>query len=71
MPKQVHTPSFLSYWDELKTQLACPKCHGKLDLARGASEIVCTDCLRVYPVLDGIPVLISERASIAGETVQR
>jgi uncharacterized protein YbaR (Trm112 family) len=41
--------------------LACPVCYGKLAVAvRG---IACTGCQRVYPLVDGIPVLIGERAA--------
>lgn len=41
-------------------QLACPVCLGgvRLDLGR----LVCEGCGRTYPVVDGIPVLIADRA---------
>jgi uncharacterized protein YbaR (Trm112 family) len=39
-------------------QLACPACLGNLRM-EGAS-LACTGCGRVYPVVDGIPVLIAE-----------
>jgi len=42
-------------------QLACPVCLGELRL-EGAS-LVCAGCGRSYPVVDGIPVLIAERAT--------
>jgi hypothetical protein len=41
-------------------QLACPACQGELALAGGA--IRCRGCGRSYPLIDGIPVLIAERA---------
>ncbi len=41
-------------------QLACPACYG--DLRPEDACLVCTTCRRVYPVIDGIPVLIVERA---------
>lgn len=41
-------------------QLACPVCFGELRFA--AARATCIACGRVYPVLDGIPVLIGERA---------
>jgi uncharacterized protein YbaR (Trm112 family) len=41
-------------------QLACPVCFGGLRLA--ADAIVCAGCGRAYPLIDGIPVLIAERA---------
>jgi uncharacterized protein YbaR (Trm112 family) len=40
--------------------LACPACYG--DLRLEDSRLFCTACGRVYPVVDGIPVLIIERA---------
>ena len=42
-------------------QLACPACRGGLLLAGMALE--CAGCGRVYPVVDGIPVLIDGRAA--------
>lgn len=41
-------------------QLACPACTGDLHLK--ALHLVCSACGRAYPVIDGIPVLITERA---------
>jgi hypothetical protein len=41
--------------------LACPACLGSL--CAEASSLVCTACGRAYPVVDGIPVLIAERAT--------
>jgi uncharacterized protein YbaR (Trm112 family) len=37
--------------------LACPACIGGLTLDAG--KLVCTKCGRVYPIVDGIPVLIA------------
>ena len=41
-------------------RLACPVCLGGLRL--GDSRLHCEGCGRVYPVVDGIPVLIPDRA---------
>jgi uncharacterized protein YbaR (Trm112 family) len=41
-------------------QLACPACHG--DLHAEDSRLVCSACGRRYPIVDGIPALIVERA---------
>jgi len=43
-------------------QLACPVCFGELRLDETGQRICCAGCLRVYPLVDGIPVLIAERA---------
>ncbi|MFP5205656.1 MAG: Trm112 family protein [Acidobacteriota bacterium] len=40
--------------------LACPACRG--DLQPEADRLCCAACGRRYPVIDGIPVLIAERA---------
>ncbi len=41
-------------------EIACPACHG--DLRFENSGLICAACGRVYPIVDGIPVLIIERA---------
>jgi uncharacterized protein len=43
-------------------QLACPACFGRLQLHR--ERLRCADCRRAYPILEGIPILIAERAEI-------
>jgi uncharacterized protein YbaR (Trm112 family) len=40
--------------------LACPACQGVLSIYE--NRLVCTACRRAYPIVDGIPVLIAERA---------
>lgn len=46
--------------------LACPACRGDVTLQGG--QIVCRSCGRVYPVRDGIPVmLVDEAAGPQGE----
>jgi uncharacterized protein YbaR (Trm112 family) len=42
--------------------LACPACLGGLGLDEG--KLICAECGRIYPVVDGIPVLIAERAEL-------
>ena len=44
--------------------LACPVCFGLLTFSE--VEVVCAGCGRSYPVVDGIPVLIAERATTPG-----
>jgi uncharacterized protein YbaR (Trm112 family) len=48
--------------DSVVSQLACPVCAGDLRLEQ--SHLVCTACHRAYPIIDGIPVLIVERAEL-------
>jgi uncharacterized protein YbaR (Trm112 family) len=40
--------------------LVCPVCHAGLQLE--AQSIACSGCSRHYPVVDGIPVLLVDRA---------
>jgi uncharacterized protein YbaR (Trm112 family) len=50
---------------EILGLLACPVCHGELvqtEDATEASGIRCSACSRVYPIQDGIPILIGDRA---------
>ena len=45
---------------DLLEKLACPACRGSLSLE--AAELICAVCGRKYPIVEGIPVLIPERA---------
>jgi uncharacterized protein len=47
--------------DEWAGQLACPACFG--ELRTETSQVVCLSCGRRYPIVDGVPVLIVERAT--------
>ena len=40
--------------------VVCPVCHAPLHF--GEATVTCSGCARVYPVVDGIPVLIPQRA---------
>ena len=51
--------------DRVLERLACPVCFGGLRLDATGLRISCAGCLRVYPLVDGIPVLIAERAGKA------
>jgi len=41
--------------------LVCPVCHGALAL--DTDSVQCSGCGRRYPIVDGIAVLLTERAS--------
>ena len=47
--------------------LACPKCHAPLREDEAAPALACTneECALVYPVRDGIPVLLIDEATKA------
>ncbi len=46
--------------------LACPKCKGKLSLNVSSNGIVCASCRLVYPIKDGIPVMLIDEAETLG-----
>ncbi len=50
---------------ELLDVLACPVC--KAPLTAGADTLTCTACRRVYPIRDGIPILLEEEAKTENE----
>ena len=46
--------------------LACPACLGGLSFS-DEGEIICEECGRIYPIEDGIPILLIECAKQKGE----
>jgi hypothetical protein len=59
MPSHSSPPA--AFDPSILEQLACPVCQRDLQLED--KQIACAGCGRVYLVLDGIPVLIPERAA--------
>jgi len=51
-------------WQPALTMLACPACRETLAIREDVvpPAVGCTGCRRLYPIVDGIPVLIVERA---------
>ena len=47
--------------------LVCPVCKKPVHAAPDGSGYKCEACRRVYPVRDGIPVMLPEEAMIASE----
>jgi uncharacterized protein YbaR (Trm112 family) len=43
--------------------LCCPACHGEIRPLDDDGGLECSDCGRVYPIRDGIPVMLVEEAS--------
>jgi uncharacterized protein YbaR (Trm112 family) len=43
--------------------LVCPACHGQIQPVPGGEGLECRGCGRVYPVRDGIPVLLVDEAT--------
>jgi len=48
-------------FEQVLDLLACPACHGPLRAT--PSTLACEECGRLYPVLDGIPILLIDRAT--------
>ncbi|WP_417761138.1 Trm112 family protein [Shewanella sp.] len=42
--------------------VACPVCKSKLEYNKEQQQLVCKADRLVYPIVDGIPVLLAERA---------
>ena len=49
---------------ELLEILACPACKAKVELKAEGNALKCVECKRVYPILDDIPVMLIEEATI-------
>ena len=47
---------------EILEILVCPKCRGELALTENERGLACAACALVYPVENGIPVLLIEDA---------
>lgn len=62
MVKDAYTKEMMqqSISAEVLALLACPVCHG--ELFQVESLIACSGCARKYPIQDGIPVLLADRA---------
>lgn len=56
----MQSPPSLNDWLEV---LICPICRKSL-VVRGEDSFKCNDCKRVYPVRDGIPIMLESYATI-------
>jgi uncharacterized protein YbaR (Trm112 family) len=62
MPAEKSQP--IQFDESVLDQLACPACLGGLVLV--GERLMCAGCRRGYAIVDGIPVLIAERAVDSG-----
>jgi uncharacterized protein len=44
--------------------LVCPLCKATLELKPDSSGLKCVQCHRLYPIRDGIPVMLIDEATI-------
>ena len=49
---------------ELLEILACPLCKEEVRLTPDGNGLKCIQCHRVYPIRDGIPVMLVDEATI-------
>lgn len=49
---------------ELLEFLVCPLCKATLDLKPDGSGLKCTQCHRVFPIHDDIPVMLIDEAPV-------
>lgn len=47
---------------ELMEVLVCPSCRTKFAWDYESNELACTSCRLIYPVRDGIPILLVDQA---------
>ncbi|MBI2251646.1 MAG: Trm112 family protein [Armatimonadetes bacterium] len=50
--------------DEIFKILACPVCKGNLEYNLEKKEILCMNCKRIYPIENGIPIMLEDKAKI-------
>lgn len=52
---------------ELLEILACPACRGKIVHDDEKDTLTCSECKRIYPIKDDIPVMLVEEAILPEE----
>lgn len=54
----------MSIPQDLLEILVCPACKKPLELVRNGEGLKCGECRRVYPIRDGIPILLVDEGTI-------
>ena len=49
---------------EMLALYACPACDDRPPVCQQGDTLVCTQCGRIYPIREGIPVLLVEEATL-------
>jgi uncharacterized protein len=49
---------------DLLDLVVCPACKSDLELKSAPESLKCKGCRRVYPVRDGLPVLLIDEATV-------
>lgn len=57
---------------QLLEALRCPvpECRKPLKASADGNSLQCTACHRIYPIRDGIPVLLADQATLPDQTIQ-
>jgi uncharacterized protein len=50
--------------------LACPLCKTEVRLTRDGTGLVCGTCRRRYPIVDDIPIMLIEEATVEAQGSQ-
>jgi uncharacterized protein YbaR (Trm112 family) len=50
--------------EELLAILACPVCKESIEYLKDREKLRCSKCKRLYPIREGIPVMLVEEAEI-------
>ncbi len=53
---------------ELLEILACPKCKGDIKLTEKKDGLICEQCRLIYPMRNGIPIMLINEAVPGGKT---
>ena len=49
---------------QLPEILVCPVCKAELEVKPDGSGLKCVECRRVYPIREGIPVMLVDEAKV-------
>ena len=49
---------------DLLEMLVCPACKTDLEYRQTPESLKCTKCHRVYPVRDGLPIMLIDEAQV-------
>ena len=63
MPARFVKIEVMAISPKLLEMLACPICKTDVQLDSDQSALRCTSCQRVFPILEGIPVMFVDRES--------
>jgi len=58
----------MAFSKELLQVLACPKCKGVIRPTQKKDGLICDRCRVIYPIRNGIPVMLIDEARPMGES---